>query len=238
MMRKISDRVYYLPHDDTGDRPVLGYVRGDRLSLMIDAGNGAKHVRLYNESLAAADLKRPDFVALTHWHWDHTYGLHAVDCPSIACTQTNAYLGEMMAWPWSDEAMADRLATGADNEFCDRTIREEYPDRSKIIIRQADIAFDNALTLNLGGITAELRRVENPHTADGVIVWLPEEKLVFLGDAAYEGHHHGREPLYKGMLATLMSTMNSIPFETCFTGHEAPVSREALFAEWRGELAQ
>lgn len=236
MMQKITDRVYMLPHDDCGDRPALGYIRGDRYALMVDAGNSAEHVRLYKASLAALALPMPDFVALTHWHWDHTFGLHAVGCPAIASVQTNAYIGDMMAWAWTDEAMARRLETGEDNDFCDEMIREVYPDRSRIIIRQADIAFANALTVDLGGVTCELRHFENPHSADGVLLYVPEERVLFLGDANYEGHHHGREPLYREKLAELIVSLETLPFEVCIGGHEEPLSRAALLQALRDEL--
>ena len=39
MLKKISECIYYLPPDSETDRPVLGYIRGDRYSLMVDAGN-------------------------------------------------------------------------------------------------------------------------------------------------------------------------------------------------------
>lgn len=237
-MKKFSDRIYYLPFDEKGDRPNLGYIRGDKYSLMVDAGNSAAHVATYNAACRELGLKKPDFAALTHWHWDHVFGLHAVDCPAIASAQTNEHIAGVMQWTWTDEAMAERLRTGADNTFCDRTIREEYPDRSQIRLRLADITFDTHLTLDLGGITCELYRLENPHTADGVILYIPQERFIFLGDADCEGHHHGREPLYREKLAELMQTLQAIDFETLLQGHEPPMTRESAFAMWQEELAQ
>ena len=50
-MQKISNRIFYLPSMEETDRPVLGYIKGDRYSLMVDAGNSPKHVSLYNAAL-------------------------------------------------------------------------------------------------------------------------------------------------------------------------------------------
>lgn len=58
---------------------MLGYIRGERYSLAVDAGNSRRHVEKFYAALDAAELRRPDFTVLTHWHWDHTFGLHAVD---------------------------------------------------------------------------------------------------------------------------------------------------------------
>ncbi|MGO1369199.1 hypothetical protein [Senegalia sp. (in: firmicutes)] len=38
-LNNISHRVYYLPHEEETDRPVLGYVKGDKYTLAIDAEN-------------------------------------------------------------------------------------------------------------------------------------------------------------------------------------------------------
>ena len=51
---------------------MLGYIRGERYSLAVDAGNSRRHVEKFYAALDAAELRRPDFTVLTHWHWDHT----------------------------------------------------------------------------------------------------------------------------------------------------------------------
>ena len=72
---------------------MLGYIRGERYSLAVDAGNSRRHVEKFYAALDAAELRRPDFTVLTHWHWDHTFGLHAVDGAAIACEATNEMQG-------------------------------------------------------------------------------------------------------------------------------------------------
>lgn len=236
MMTQISPRLFYLPFDDEADRPNLGYIRGDNYALMVDAGNSAAHVALFANAREAAGLKAPDAAVLTHWHWDHVFGAHALPCPVIAHRQTNAYIGEVAQWAWTEAAMAERLRTGADNDFCDRTIRVEYPDRSQITLRPADLVFDHRLTLSLGGVTCELLHIECPHTADSVIIWIPEERFVFLGDADCQGNHHNRASLYKPKLRELMETMKTLDFDMLLPGHEPPMTRQAAFDAWQAEL--
>ena len=48
---------------------------------MIDAGNSEEHAQLFLEMLKEQNVSNPDFVALTHWHWDVFldylyYGMH------------------------------------------------------------------------------------------------------------------------------------------------------------------
>ena len=36
-LKQISERIYFMPAEPITDRPVLGYIKGDKYSLMIDA---------------------------------------------------------------------------------------------------------------------------------------------------------------------------------------------------------
>lgn len=47
------------------------------------------------------------------------------------------------------------------------------------------MTFDDSLTLDLGGVHVMLKHVGGDHAADAVVVYVPEEKLLFLGDALY-----------------------------------------------------
>lgn len=135
MLQQLTDRVFFLPCDPSTDRPCLGYLRGDRFSVMIDAGNSPAHAALLLEELRGVGLPRPRFVALTHWHWDHTFGLPGLDAAAAACSRTGRMLERMLGWKWDDASMAERLRAGEDILFCDEMIRREYPDRGKIALR-------------------------------------------------------------------------------------------------------
>src|SRR5690606_41603367 len=73
-LQKLSDRLYYLPPYQKTDRPILGAVVGDKHTLLIDSGNSANHAKLFKDQLASHQIYG-DLLALTHWHWDHVFGL-------------------------------------------------------------------------------------------------------------------------------------------------------------------
>ena len=73
MLQQLTPRVYQLDFSQEQDRPVLGYIRGDRFSLMVDAGNSPEHVQAYLAAVEESGFCQPDFVALTHSHWDHCH---------------------------------------------------------------------------------------------------------------------------------------------------------------------
>lgn len=269
LLHKLTERVFFMKNQEETDRPLLGYVRGSRDALMIDAGNSPAHVALFRAGLKERGLPDPGWVGITHWHWDHCYGLsafvnhggddeasvhegdetsehegdEAVDHGgrrrpfSIACRLTNDALARMRRWAWDDESMRRRIETGEDIAFCDEHIRKEYPDRSKILVSTADLVFDNWLSIDLGGITCILIRVGGSHSEDSVVVHVPEERVVFVGDAISPDLHHGPAKYDRVLLAALIDRLERLDFETCVPGHDDPWSRDEVFAYLREELA-
>lgn len=235
-MIKLTERIYYMPHSEETDRPILGYIKGDKFSLMVDSGNSKKHVELFVDEISRLEMPYPDFVAITHSHWDHTYGMQSLNSISIACHRTNKILENMCSWEWTDEAMKKRLETGEDIEFCDMMIRREYPDLSEIEVKTADIVFNERLRLDLGGITCELMRLESSHADDCVAVYVPEEKIIFIGDIISEDFHHGESKYYKDKLESLINDFKSIDFYTALFGHMEPFSKSDLIS-WLEEVS-
>lgn len=60
-LEQLTPRVYQLPFSQENDRPALGYIRGDRFSLMVDAGNSSEHVRDYQKAVENAGFPQPGF---------------------------------------------------------------------------------------------------------------------------------------------------------------------------------
>jgi glyoxylase-like metal-dependent hydrolase (beta-lactamase superfamily II) len=235
-MEKLTERIYYMPYHQETDRPNLGYVKGEKYSLMIDAGNSKKHVELFMKELDELHLPHPNFVGITHWHWDHCYGMHAIPAISIACTRTNELLKRMANWSWNEEEMEARVLRGEDIRFCTDMIQLEYPDRDAITIISADITFEDNLNVDLGNITCEILRVGGSHSEDSVIYYIPEEKVVFLGDCDCEDLHHGDRKYYPELLQMLYDKLNALDFTTCVPGHWIPHSKEELLSDLKEEL--
>ncbi|GKX66519.1 MBL fold metallo-hydrolase [Inconstantimicrobium mannanitabidum] len=227
---KLSDRIFYLPPEEVNDRPVLGYVNGDRYSLAIDGGNSDKHVEKFYEELKKANLRLPDYTVITHWHWDHTFGMHAVLGKTIAGKPTNNKLKEVMTWKWSDEDMQNRLNTGEDIEMCDRCIKVEYPDREEIKVTTADIELNGSLKIDLGGVSCVITEFVAPHSEDSVLVYVPEEKTVFVGDAGCEDFYYNNGKYDKDKLEAFIESLKEIDFDTYVWGHDVPEAKESVIS--------
>lgn len=235
MWQKLTNHVFYTNNDPETDRPCIGYVQGERASLLMDAGNSPAHAELLQKGLAEKELPLPAYIALTHAHWDHTYGLCGWEGTSIAGAKTNAILGKMKDWQWDEDSMKQRIAAGEDSEFCFIHIRREYPDRSLISVKQADIALAGKMEIDLGGVTAVLQEVTSPHATDCVVISVPEEGLLFLGDS-YCSVPVGDDWVYdKPLLGKYIEWLEGEDFSIAIKGHHPPQTKAELLAELKAD---
>lgn len=232
MLQSITARCHYLPCEKETDRPCLGYVRGDRISLLIDAGNSPAHYRAMQEAIARCGLPAPGLAAITHAHWDHTYGMAACTVPVMVNHATQQHLQRMSAWAWTLPAMEQRLRTGEDILFCHECILKEYPDLSAIRVRTGDIVYRDRLTLDLGGVHAILMHLENSHADDCSIVYIPEEKVVYLGDITYEDLHHTPPCIHQARYAALRKALEETDFTLAVPGHQGLKTKAEILHEF------
>lgn len=229
-LKQLTDRVYYMPADGDLDRPVLGYIRGDKFSLRIDAGNSAAHVINYDQEVERLGLPKPQAALISHWHWDHTYGIHALDIPVIANSLTNDRLQTMAEWSWTEEAMQKRLTTGEECEFCDQYLRVEYSDpATQIKVVPADIIFKDTLTIDLGNIEVQVFQVVNPHSEDGMVIYIPSEKIAFIGDTITEDFYNNSY-MDPEKMAVLKQVLSKLDADYYLHGHLEPLSFDELAA--------
>lgn len=158
-LKQITDRAYYMEFMDDTDRPVLSYIKGDKYALAIDAGNSKTHVEQFYYLLNKAGLPLPDYTVITHYHWDHTFGMNAISGKSIVCDITNVKLEEMKTWAWTEQVMNKRIEKGIDTEFCKNNIIKEYDCLDEIKVVTGDIAFKNELVIDLGGTYCFIKHI-------------------------------------------------------------------------------
>ncbi|MBP5726944.1 MAG: MBL fold metallo-hydrolase, partial [Clostridia bacterium] len=93
-LKRLTEHIWYMPFEEERDRPNLGYIKGDHWSLAVDAGHSDVHVWEFYSLLEKENLPLPSLTVLTHWHWDHTFGMHAVQGLCLANERTDRYLDD------------------------------------------------------------------------------------------------------------------------------------------------
>ncbi|MDQ6468102.1 MBL fold metallo-hydrolase [Exiguobacterium acetylicum] len=183
--KQLTSRIWYQTPVSETDRPILAVVRGEKHQLMIDAGNSSAHAALFLEEMKKHNLGSPDFLALTHWHWDHIFGMKHLRLPSMATQQTITRMKEMQPYAWTDAALQERMDQGIEIPFCADAIKLEFGTTCDIEVVLPTIGFTGQLEIDLGGVQCQLIEVENDHSPGSLLVYIPEERVVFLGDAMY-----------------------------------------------------
>ena len=234
---EIAPGVWRSDHDARNDRPALGAVVGTERALMVDSGASPRHALAFVEALREASGRTPDLVALTHWHWDHSFGLSAVGVPAIAHRATFEALGRMRSWAWDDDALAARVATGEEIEFCARMIGVEYGAARDIRVALPTILVEERLELELGDRSVLLERIPNDHSADGLVILDRRPGTAFLGDILGPAYYERPVAYRSGRFLSLVERLFALPAETFVEGHDEPLSRSGLLRELAAHLA-
>lgn len=230
-LNRISEHVYWLAPDATTDRPTLGAIVGKHATLMIDAGNSPAHANLFLGALTKLNLTKPNYVVLTHWHWDHIFGISALDVPLFAYEETQRVVEDMTKLDWSDEALDQRVAEGTEIEFCRDMIKAEWPDRSNLQLRAPDVSFVSQLEFNLGGVRCQVKHVGGDHASDSSIVYIPEDRIIFLSDCLYEDLHHGPHTYTTKKLFPLIDEIMNYEADYYVFGHDPePMPKPEMMA--------
>lgn len=233
-LHHLSPHVYWLSPDSSTDRPVLGVVAGGARTLLVDAGNSPAHAHMLHEMVAAHDIAPPAFIALTHWHWDHVFGTSAFDLPTFASQETKRIISIMSRFDWSDAALDARVDTGSEIAFCRDMIKLELPDRSDLRIRPPDIGFATHVEIDLGGTTCQIIHIGGDHAPDSSIVYIPEDRVLFLGDCFYDDLYHGPRRLTTTHLFPLLDRLLSYDADYYIASHhDQPLSRADMIEEAR-----
>ncbi|HSO26989.1 MAG TPA: MBL fold metallo-hydrolase [Anaerolineales bacterium] len=218
-LQQLTAHVYWLPPDATTDRPILGVVAGERRTLIVDAGNSPAHARLLRAGMALAGLGKGDYLALTHWHWDHIFGADTLGLTTFAHEATRQKIDEMLTWEWNDAALDRRVQEGVEIPFCRDMIQAEMPDRRLLKLRPVDIAYTEQVEIDLGGIHAQLLHVGGDHGADASAVYVPEDRVVFLGDCLGQAIYTSRPHYTIQRLFPLLDRLLALEVDYYLEGH-------------------
>lgn len=233
---QVSARVDRFTPDERTDRPVLGAIRGTAGTLIVDGGASPRHLDAFAAELAARDRPPIIGIALTHWHWDHSFGSAALDVPVIACERTAAGVAVQAAYDWSDAALEQRVRDGLELAFSLPHIKGELPDRSDLKIVVPHVTFAESHVVDLGDTTVELRWVGGDHADDSIVIWEPEDRVLFLGDALYQCLWS--ETPYLTIAGTRALLDRLAPFDPLFAleGHDDNVASAVDYAARLSEL--
>lgn len=222
-MTKIGEHTWIFPLDSVKDRPNLGYIKGDKMAVAVDAGHSSSHVEDFYRALEAEGLPLPDLTVITHWHWDHTFGMHAVHGRTMARPETNQHLAGIIREMKDDPGYAGWFLNS------DACIRREYAGGVPLVVVPAQEEITGDTQIDLGGVTAQISYLPSPHTEDALMVYVPEDRVVYVGDAQL-----GEFPTWLmdyDKLDALAERIRGLDVKTVIDGHWKPYRKQDYLAE-------
>lgn len=166
---KVSEHVYLIPDEKKPIVPNVGFVVGEKTTLVIDTGLGMTNGQIVLvEAQKLSDTAR-FYVAATHTHPEHDLG--AMAFPEDATVVRS--VGQELDIEELGMGLAERFAT-----FSARTaelLEGAY-------IRASDIVFEGAVTLDLGGVHVRILEVGPTHTRGDLAFLVEEDGVLFTGD--------------------------------------------------------
>ncbi|MFJ8103852.1 MULTISPECIES: MBL fold metallo-hydrolase [unclassified Lysinibacillus] len=232
MLNKLSDTIYYLPNQEDNERPTLGLVCGDQFSLIIDAGNSTQHAKdflLEIEKLSVPPIK---YLVITHAHWDHFLGMNEFEATVIVNSRTNELLKEWQSYRFDDNSLQKYVKTNQMNAKCIEIIQAGIPNRGSFKLNSPDVIFENTLTIDLGNKVCLIERIRSTHTDDSTIIYIPDEKVVFLGDSAYCTTTNSLFHFKQSLLLPMINDIKKYDAEMFLLGHESICDSNEMTIYW------
>jgi glyoxylase-like metal-dependent hydrolase (beta-lactamase superfamily II) len=204
----------------------LGLIIGSDRALLVDAGSSPAQGHALRKAVASVTDVPVGAVVLTHWHYDHAFGLAGFeDVETVAHESVRARL-----------LGSDAATAAAGLGFA----------ASELALPNREIAV--AAALELGGRRVEIAHLGRGHTEGDLMVVVADADLVFAGDliesarldpasesasAVWYGddsYPHEWASTLDGLIGLLTSRSRAVP------GHGDPVDREFVFGQ-RGRVA-
>ncbi len=231
-LSRITEHTFWYSPDARTDRPSLGAVSGHKATLLLDAGASPTHTAGFLNALSGHAVPAPRFAALTHWHWDHTFGASALAVPVIAQRGTAAQLRIQAGYAWTDAAIDDRVRDGLEVAFCRDMLKLEIPDRSSLQIALPDVLFDDRLTVDLGAVTCEIVHVGGDHSPDSTVIHVPQDRVLFVGDALYYTVYTLPNQYTAEKTLPMLDKLEALDADHFIMGHQDTVLNRDEFYSW------
>ena len=153
----------------------------------------------------------------------------------------------LSSYKWDEDSIKERIQKKEEIIFCHEMMKREYGDTNSIKVVPASIEFQKELKIDLGGITVTLLHISGPHSRDSVVLYVPSEKVLFLGDShgkdlyTFPWHFDIKEedqfmrevekiPYDLMEKEEYVERLQALDFSIAIPGHSCCMKREELFS--------
>lgn len=193
-----------------------GFIVGKDGVLVIDSLMTLTLAMRLLEAIGTVTSAPIRYLVDTHYHGDHVFGSqYFLPVPIVGHVNCRLELLEKF------ESNMQRYRN---------TRPDLIPELEQIKITLPDVTFDQCMTIWLGDIEVQLIYLGRAHTSGDILVYIPQEKLLYTGDI---GFHKVIPAFPDGHIVKWMNVMektHKIDFDIIVPGH-GPVGRKKDFEE-------
>ncbi|GAA0404121.1 MBL fold metallo-hydrolase [Paenibacillus motobuensis] len=233
MLNKLSESNYYLSNQNDKERPTLGLVCGDKYSLVIDGGNSVQHANDFLREIEKLDVPPIKYLVITHAHWDHFLGMNEYKATIIVNSLTNEIMNNWRSYSYDDHSLEEYKNAKKMSSLCVDIIKNEIPDRDSFQLNYPDIIFEESLQLDLGNKVCILERIRSTHTEDSTVVYIPDERTIFLGDSVYGTTTNSLFHFKQSQLLPMIEDIQKYDALHFILGHESICDLDEMDTYWK-----
>jgi glyoxylase-like metal-dependent hydrolase (beta-lactamase superfamily II) len=226
-LTKISDNVYsYVdvkgasPQNSFGAN--AGIIIGKDGVVVVDTLTSAKEARRFIQDIRKVSDKPIRYVVNTHYHLDHAFGNSEFE-----------KMGAVIISHAADKMNMEATGEGTLKNAKGYGLTED--DMAGTEIAYPVLSFTEKMQVDLSDRKVELLYFGPSHTGGSIMVYLPDQKILFAGDILFTGYHPFiAEGDLKGWLHVLDRIM-ALDVVTIIPGH-GPVSTKQDVADMKNYL--
>ena len=212
-VKQLAPNIYaYIQSKATWYWSNAGFIVGNDYVVVVDSLATVGLTQKFRDEIRKMTDRPIRYLINTHHHGDHTYGNHVFAGATIV--SHDRCRRELTEAPMMDPNLLN-------------TIFPEFDFRG-IAAAPAHITFDRQLTLYMDGQEIRLLHFGTGHTIDDIIVYLPDERIIFTGDFIFlYSTPLGMEGSFAGWLKNL-DAMAKLGAGTYVPGHGPVCGTEGL----------
>jgi len=242
-VQALNDRTLVAAEPGGGSN--AGFFLGDKGPIIIDSLLSPTSGEALRQSVSGLTPLPPRALLYTHHHGDHTFGAQTFECPVIAhegaadamrsraSGLSRSRLLELFYGEHFARAIGEgRLDTAALES------RFNLLDLTDLVVTQPTVTFSDRLALYDPAGLVQLLSMGRAHSGGDAAVFLPEERILFTGDLAFNGRMpFMAEPIGPAVFEAL-DRMEGLRPEIVVPGHGPPGGPEILrtMREFFGDL--
>jgi cyclase len=227
-LKEVARNVYaYIqaggPGRDNASVANAGIIVGDKGVAVIDTLTAPIHAKAFIAAIRRVTDKPFTHVFLTHHHGDHINGTQYFDG------------AEVLSHPYCRDEVVKVAQAGGPAFWARREGWADGTEPRKIV--PPTTTFDGKMTYRFGNTVLELWPMVPAHTYGDIVAWLPQHKILFVGDIGFFYVAPWCQNANPSKWIEVCGTIDRMGVETVVAGH-GPLGGRAELADMRDYLVR